>query len=83
MAGPQEPAAARGDRLRAGRADRERVIETLKDAFVQDRLTKDELDTRTGLALTASSRVHRAERDWRLGGAKTFSQAVADRAGRR
>lgn len=51
MTGPQDP--ARGDQFRAGHADRERVIETLKDAFVHGRLTKDELDTRAGQALTA------------------------------
>jgi hypothetical protein len=51
--GPQDPAAAGRDRLRAGHADREQVIEALKDAFVQGRLTKDELDTRAGRALTA------------------------------
>ena len=34
MTGPQDPAAAGGDRLRAGHADREQVIGTLKDAFV-------------------------------------------------
>jgi hypothetical protein len=34
-------------------ADRERVIETLKVAFVQDRLTKEELDARIGGALGA------------------------------
>ena len=39
--------------LRASRTDRERVIERLKDAFVEDRLTQDELDTRVGLALAA------------------------------
>ena len=32
--GPQDPAAAGRDRLRAGHADREQVIEALKDAFV-------------------------------------------------
>lgn len=53
MTGPQDPAAAGGDRLRAGRADREQVIETLKDAFVQGRLTKGELDARAGQALAA------------------------------
>ena len=31
-------------RIRTSRADREQVIDTLKAAFVQDRLTKDELD---------------------------------------
>ncbi len=53
MTGPQDPAAAGGDWLRAGRADREQVIETLKDAFVQGRLTKGELDARAGRALAA------------------------------
>ena len=32
--------------LRASHADREQVIGTIKDAFVQGRLTADELDTR-------------------------------------
>ena len=45
-------AAARGY-LRASRADREQVIDALKVAFVQGRLTKDELDARAGQALTA------------------------------
>jgi hypothetical protein len=47
-------AGGRGDgRLRASRADREHVIELLKTAFVQDRLTKDELDARVGQALAS------------------------------
>ncbi|MGD0245752.1 MAG: DUF1707 domain-containing protein [Streptosporangiaceae bacterium] len=53
MTGPEDQAAAGGGRLRAGHADREQVIQALKDAFVQDRLTRDEFDTRTGRALTA------------------------------
>ncbi len=53
MTGPQDPAAAGGDRLRAGHADREQVIEALKNAFVHGRLTEDELDTRAGQALAA------------------------------
>jgi Domain of unknown function (DUF1707) len=53
MAGPQDPAAPGRDRLRAGHADREQVIETLKAAFVHGRLTKDELDARAGQALSA------------------------------
>jgi Domain of unknown function (DUF1707) len=53
MTGQQHPAAAGDDQLRAGDADRERVIETLKTAFVHGRLTKDELDTRAGQALSA------------------------------
>jgi DUF1707 SHOCT-like domain len=48
-------AAGRGQ-LRASHADREQVIEVLKAAFVQGRLTKDELDARVGQAL--ASRTH-------------------------
>ena len=44
--------AGRG-RLRASRADREHVIETLKAAFVQGLLGKDEFDARVGQTLTA------------------------------
>ena len=54
--GPQDPAAAGRDRFRAGHADREQVIEALKDAFVQGRLTRDELDAR--VAQTLASRTH-------------------------
>jgi len=36
-----------------GHADREQVIDTLKGAFTQGRLTRDELDARTGQALAA------------------------------
>ena len=53
MTGWQDPAAAGGDRLRAGHADREQVIGTLKDAFVHGRLTRDELDARAGQAPAA------------------------------
>ena len=41
-------AAGRGHLL-ASHADREQVIDVLKAAFVQDRLTKDEFDARVGL----------------------------------
>lgn len=52
--GEEGPGAAAGrGRIRASRADRERVIELLKVAFVQDRLTQGELDTRVGLALAS------------------------------
>ena len=37
--------------LRAARADRERVIDLLKAAFVQGRLARDEFDVRVGQAL--------------------------------
>lgn len=40
---------------RASDADREHVINALKAAFVQGRLTRDELDLRVGQALTARS----------------------------
>jgi Domain of unknown function (DUF1707) len=39
--------------LRAAHADREHVIEVLKVAFVQGRLTKDELDARVGQAFAS------------------------------
>ncbi|MGH3122987.1 MAG: DUF1707 SHOCT-like domain-containing protein, partial [Streptosporangiaceae bacterium] len=45
--GPGDQRAGRG-RLRASHADREQVINTLKAAFVQGRLTKDDLDLRVG-----------------------------------
>jgi len=50
-----ETRAAAVDRghLRASHADRERVIVALKAAFVQGRLTKDELDARAGQVFAA------------------------------
>ena len=45
--------AADGGRFRASQADRERAIEVLKVAFVEERLSKDELDLRVGRALAA------------------------------
>jgi hypothetical protein len=55
MAGPGDNTAAAqggGDgQLRASCADREQVIELLKAAFVEDRLTKEELDARVGQTL--------------------------------
>jgi hypothetical protein len=50
---PMTAGAAGHGHLRASDADRERVVDTLKAAFVQGRLTRDELGTRTGLALAA------------------------------
>jgi hypothetical protein len=49
------PEAAAWARLRTSDADRERAIEVLKVAFVQGCLTKDELDTRAGLALVSKT----------------------------
>jgi hypothetical protein len=40
-------------RLRASDADREQVIDILKTAFVQGRLTQDELGSRAGQALAS------------------------------
>jgi len=50
---PGDQTAAGRGRLRASHADRDRVIDTLKAAFVQGRLTKDEFDDRVGQTLTA------------------------------
>jgi hypothetical protein len=46
-------AAKNGGHIRASDADREQVIEVLKDAFARGRLTKDELSVRAGLALVS------------------------------
>jgi hypothetical protein len=50
--GDEMAAAGRGP-MRASDVDREQAIATLKVAFVQGRLTKDELDLRVGQAFTA------------------------------
>jgi len=41
------------EQLRASDADRERVVDTLKTAFVQGRLAKDEFCSRAGQALAS------------------------------
>ena len=51
--GDQMGAAKNSGHIRASDADREQVIEVLKEAFVRGRLTKDELSVRAGLALVA------------------------------
>ena len=54
VAGPGDGLGAAGHgHLRASHADREQVVGTLKAAFVQGRLTKDELDARVGQAFAA------------------------------
>ena len=52
-----EIAAATGGHghLRASHADREHVVDLLKTAFVQGRLTRDELDVRAGQAFAAKT----------------------------
>jgi hypothetical protein len=55
-AGPKDEKTARAagrDHLRASHADRQQVIGTLKAAFVQGRLAKDELDERVGQAFAS------------------------------
>ena len=53
ITGPDDGAAAGRGRLRASHADREHVIDTLKTAFADGRLDKDELDDRVGQTLAA------------------------------
>jgi hypothetical protein len=50
---PGDQTAAGRGRLRASHADRDLVIDTLKAAFVQGRLAKDEFDDRVGQTLAA------------------------------
>jgi hypothetical protein len=53
-AAPRGGTAVAGDgHLRASHADREQVIDMLKAAFVQGRLTKDEFDARVGQAFAS------------------------------
>jgi len=53
--GPGDELEAGRGNLRASHADRERVIGTLKAAFVQGMLTKDELDLRVGQTLASQT----------------------------
>jgi Domain of unknown function (DUF1707) len=55
MAGLEDEMAAGGDRgrLRASRADREHVIDTLKAAYVYGLVTKDEFDARVSQTLAS------------------------------
>lgn len=48
--GPVDPMTAARGRLRASDADREQVIDVLKVAFAQGRLTRDDLDLRAAQA---------------------------------
>jgi hypothetical protein len=52
-AGREDGTAGELGRLRTSRADREQAIDVLKAAFVQGRLTKDELDLRVGQVLAS------------------------------
>lgn len=55
------PSAAGRGHLRTSHADRERVVELLKAAFVQGRLTKEELEARAGQALGSRTYAELAE----------------------
>ena len=80
--GDHRTAAAGGrGRLRASRADRERVIELLKVAFVQDRITYDELDTRIGLALASRTCADLADLTADIPGDILAGPAAAEPAG--
>jgi len=58
---PDPWAAAGRGHVRASHADREHVIETLKAAFVQGRLTKDEFDTRVSQTFVSRTYAELAE----------------------
>jgi len=56
MSGPEgeiAPGTADRGHIRASHADRNRVVDVLKAAFIEGRLTKDELDTRLSQTLAA------------------------------
>jgi hypothetical protein len=55
MSGPEDMAGRAADRghMRAAHADRNRVVDVLKAAFIEGRLTKDELDARLSQTLAA------------------------------
>jgi Domain of unknown function (DUF1707) len=78
---PDEVAAGRGH-LRAAHADRERVIETLKAAFAQGRLSPDELDDRVGQAFASRTYAELAALTADIPASQTStSQTVAGPAG--
>jgi len=79
MSGPQDPA-GRGQ-FRASHADREQAIELLKAAFVQERLTQDELDTRVGLALASRTYADLADLTADLPAGPAAAEPAAEPAG--
>jgi Domain of unknown function (DUF1707) len=66
---------------RVSRMDRERVIELLKVAFVQDRLTQDELDTRVGLALASRTYAELADLTADIPAEPNVTERAAEPAG--
>jgi hypothetical protein len=81
--GPVEETAAAGGRgrLRASQTDRERVVDLLKAAFVQGRLSKDELDTRVGLALASRTCADLADLTADIPAGSAVAQPAAEPAG--
>jgi hypothetical protein len=64
MSGPEGEMAARAadrGRLRASHSDRNRVVDVLKAAFIEGRLTRDELDARLSQTLAARTYAELAE----------------------
>ncbi len=84
MTGPgDEMAAADRGLMRASDADREQVIGTLKLAFVQGRLTKDELDLRVGEAFSARTYAELAVVTADIPAGQTAAQPLRDPVGAR
>ncbi len=71
-------AAAGHGHMRASHADREHVIDALKTAFVQGRLTKDELDQRVGQAFASKTHAELAalSADLPAGPARSLARPV-------
>ena len=59
-AGHEDRSAGERGRLRTSHADREQAIDVLKAAFVQGRLTRNELDLRVGQALKSRTYTEQA-----------------------
>ena len=81
MEGPGDEmaaAAAGRGRLRASHADRERVIGTLKTAFVQGRLTQEEFDARVGQVYASRTYAELAEVTADIPAGLTGSQPARD-----
>jgi hypothetical protein len=84
LSGPEDEIAARMvGRMRAAKADREQVIDVLKVAFVEDRLTKDEFDARVGEAFTSRTYAELAALTVDLPGGSTAELMPREKAQRR
>jgi Domain of unknown function (DUF1707) len=66
-----------GSRLIASQADRKRVLDALKTAFVQGRLTKDEFDQRVGQVLATYAELDALTADIPVGPTPTQPSAPA------